>query len=144
MASQQVVIFSLNDENFGIEISKVKLIEKPMNIYRLPDTPEYIEGIINFRGTVYTVINLRKKFDLPSKDYDEATKIVIINSDTSSVGFVVDDVKEIVWVDEEDIDKSPKTIADLNKGYIEALATVETGKIMLIDIDSVVLSSSRT
>ncbi len=78
MAVQQLVIFNVNNESFGVEITQVKEIIRPMDIYKIPNTPDYIEGLINLRGKVHTVFNLRKKFNLPDKSFELLSSIFLL------------------------------------------------------------------
>jgi purine-binding chemotaxis protein CheW len=134
MATKQFVIFSINNENFGVEIVQVKEIIKPMEIFKVPDTPAYIEGLINLRGKVHTVFNLRKKFHLPDKELDDNTKIIIVNVNELMVGFIVDEVMEIIRVEDADIEMTPPSITTLNKKYLNGIAKVGEKVLILIDL----------
>lgn len=134
MATKQFVIFNINNENFGVEIIQVKEIIKPMEIFKIPDTPEFIEGLINLRGKVHTVFNLRKKFHLPPLEFDDNTKIIIVNVNELMVGFIVDEVNEIIRVEDEDIENTPPSITTLNKKYITGIAKVGEKVILLLDL----------
>lgn len=135
MSSRQMVIFSINEEDFGIDITQVKSIEKVMEIFKVPNTPEFMEGLINLRGSVHPVINLRKRFNLPACDFDENTKIVIVNANSTVVGFIVDEVKEILKVDEEEIENTPKVLTDLNRKYINGIAKLQDRIVLILDTD---------
>lgn len=137
MATKQFVIFNINNENFGVEIIQVKEIIKPMEIFKIPDTPEFIEGLINLRGKVHTVFNLRRKFHLPSLEFDDKTKIIIVNVNELMVGFIVDEVNEIIRVEDEDIENAPPSITTLNKKYINGIAKVGDKVIILLDLSQV-------
>lgn len=134
MASHQFVIFNINGENFGIEITQVKEIIKPMEIFKVPNTPDYIEGLINLRGKVHTVFNLRKKFNLPALAFDDNTKIIIVNVNSMMVGFIVDEVNEIVRVEDEDIENTPQAIASANSRYVTGVAKIGERIILLLDL----------
>ena len=96
MATQQLVKFQIGDQAFGIGITDIFQIIKPQEIFKVPNTPPFIEGLLNLRGKVLTVFNLRKRFNMPDKENDENTKILIVNSNDMLLGFIVDNVKEIV------------------------------------------------
>lgn len=137
MASRQFVIFRVNNEDFGVEISQVSSIEKPMEIFQIPNTPDYIEGLINLRGKVHTIFNLRKKFKLPVKEYDDNTKIVITNTNNLNLGFVVDEVNEIIKVDDDQIEETPKVIDGIDREYLKGVAKMGENLILLLDLGRV-------
>lgn len=134
MASRQLVIFNINEESFGVEITQVKEIIKPMDIFKVPNTPEFIEGLINLRGKVHTVFNLRKRFSLPTREFDDSTKIIIVNVNSMSIGFIVDEVNEIIRVEDEDIERTPQTITILNRKYISGVAKLGERIVLILDL----------
>jgi len=134
MASRQLVIFNINEESFGVEITQVKEIIKPMDIFKVPNTPEFIEGLINLRGKVHTVFNLRKRFSLPTREFDDSTKIIIVNVNSMSIGFIVDEVNEIIRVEDEDIEMTPQTITSLNRKYMSGVAKLGDRIVLILDL----------
>ena len=143
MASRQFVIFNVNNEDFGIEISQVSSIEKPLEIYKVPNTPHFIEGLINLRGKVYTVFNLRKKFNLPFTGMDENSKIVIVNVNSTMAGFIVDEVKEILKVEDETIEETPSSLSGINRRYLTGIAKVGEKIILLLDLSKILTSEEE-
>lgn len=137
MAVSQLVIFNLNGEDFGVEITQVKEIIKPLEIFKVPDTPEFIEGLINLRGKVHTVFNLRKRFGLPVREFDENTKIIIVGVNSMLVGFIVDEVNEIVRIEEESIEATPEIITTLNKRYLSGVAKIGERIVLILDLANV-------
>lgn len=137
MAIRQLVVFNIENEEFGIDISQVNIIERPMEIFKIPNTPEYVEGLVNLRGKVHTVFNLRKRFRLPVRSFDENTKIVMVNTGAAVIGLIVDEVKEIVRVEEQDIESAPKVLADLKRRYISGIAKVGGRVILLLELGTV-------
>lgn len=137
MGSRQFVIFEVNNEEFGIDIACVNIIEKPMEIFKIPNTPEYVEGLINLRGKVHTVFNLRKRFNLPPVEFDENTKIIIVNVDSAILGLIVDSVHEIIRVEDADIEPTPQALADLKSKFIDGIAKVDSRVILLLNLQNV-------
>lgn len=137
MASRQLVIFSINGEDFGIDINQVNSIEKMMEIFQVPNTPNFIEGLINLRGKVYTVLNLRKRFNLPARDFDDNTKIIIVNIDTSMIGFIVDEVKEIITFDDADLEATPDIIKGVNRRFLSGVAKKGEKIVLILDLSQV-------
>jgi len=135
MATKQEVIFKLGGEEYGLDIMKVYGIEKYQQITKVPNTPEYIEGIINLRGEVHPIYNLRKKFKMPEKPIDDDTKMIIVNSNDMMVGFIVDAVSEIRHIEESDIKPGPKLISGIDRRYIIGVGKVGERMIILLDVD---------
>ncbi|WP_105618214.1 chemotaxis protein CheW [Vallitalea okinawensis] len=134
MATQQVV-FRLDNESYGVAIMKVYGIEKFQEILKIPNTPTYIEGVINLRGEVLPIYNLRKKFNLEEKAVDGETKIIITKANDMQVGFIVDSVSEIINIEDDVIEEAPKIITGIERKYIRSIAKVNERMIILLDID---------
>lgn len=135
MATMQFVIFNLEQEEFGVVIDQLKEIIKPPKIVSIPNTPEYIEGIINLRGEVYPIFNLRKKFGFPEKPFDDDTKIIIVTVGDTRVGFVVDEVSEIIRLEQDAIEKAPKLVSDVNRRYISGVGKLDERMIIMLDLN---------
>jgi purine-binding chemotaxis protein CheW len=135
MMERQFVIFKIDGEEFGINISSVMEIIQPIEIIKVPRTPEYVEGIINLRGKVYTIINLRKRLSLPAEEINKLTKIVIINNTESptNLGFLVDEVIEIVTVEESDVYTETNELKRFDKNFIQCEAKLKERTILIID-----------
>ena len=138
MGNCKLVIFNLNGENFGIEITQVDTIIEPMEIFKIPSTPIFIEGLINLRGKVYTVFNLRKKFNLPTKEFDDNTKIIIVNVDSTMVGLIVDEVMEIATFDENNIESAPQSILSLDRKFINGIAKKDEKIVLILDLNRII------
>ncbi|MCG6534094.1 MAG: chemotaxis protein CheW [Syntrophales bacterium LBB04] len=133
--------FSLAGEEYGIGILKVKEIIGMMVITMVPQTPAYVKGVINLRGKVISVMDLRLKFGLKAMDYTERTCIIVVEiaKDGLSVliGIVVDSVSEVLNVKSVDIEDTPNFGSNLHTGYILGMAKVGGGVKILLDIDKV-------
>lgn len=137
MASIQHVIFRLDDEEYGLDIMNVYGIEKDQEVVKIPNTPEYIEGIINLRGEILPVYNLRKKFNLKDKQSSSESKIIVTQANNMQVGFVVDSVAEILHIEDEVIEKAPKIITGVDRKYIKSVAKLKDRMVIILDIDLV-------
>lgn len=135
MAARQIVIFGVNNQDFGVDINQVNIIERPMEIFKIPNTPDYIAGLINLRGKVHTVFDLRKRFGLEPKAFDESTKFIIANLNSSVIGFIVDEVKEIIHIEEENIENTPSILEGLDRKFISGIAKSGDKVIMLLDLE---------
>jgi len=138
MAIRQLVVFNIDDEEFGIDINFVNSIEKPLEIFKIPNVPAFIEGLINLRGKVHTVINLRKRLNLPTREFDESTKIIIVNANSSIVGFIVDEVKKIIRVDDDTIEGAPPVISSLKEKFISGVAKIDGRVIIILDPSGII------
>ncbi|MFZ5990023.1 MAG: chemotaxis protein CheW [Bacillota bacterium] len=140
--SQQYVIFKLDNEYFGIEISHVMEIICLQEVFKVPDTPQYVEGLINLRGKVYTIFNLRKRFNLPQVNTGKDDhKILIINVNSTSLGFIVDSVDEIKSIESENIEPSPESVSKFDKKYISGAVNIEDKLIFLLDLETLIKES---
>jgi|LSQX01.2.fsa_nt_gb purine-binding chemotaxis protein CheW len=137
--SKQYVIFQLDNEFFGVEISLVLEIINPQEIFKVPNTPKYIEGLINLRGKVFTLFNLKEKLNLYSKNTGiEEIKILLISLDSMNFGFIVDTVNQIALISDESINTSPDCISQYDSNYFTGLAEVEGKKTYLLNVDSII------
>lgn len=137
MAVRQLVVFKIGEEEFGLDIGLVNIIERPLEIFKIPNTPDYIEGLVNLRGKVHSVFNLRRRFNMPAREFDENTKIIMASADSSIVGFIVDEVKEIIKVEENQIENAPKALADLKRKFLKGIVKTGERVILLLDADGI-------
>jgi purine-binding chemotaxis protein CheW len=133
--------FSLDNEEYGIGILKIKEIIGMMPITPVPRTPEYVKGVINLRGKVIPVVDLRLKFGMDDIEYNERTCIIVVEiegqSGTVMIGTVVDSVSEVLNIKGEDIEDTPTFGTKLDTDYILGMAKMEGGVKILLDIDQV-------
>jgi len=136
--------FSLADEEYGIGILKIKEIIGMMPITSVPQTPEFVKGVINLRGKVIPVVDLRLRFGMDSIDYTERTCIIVVEiagpSGTVMIGIVVDAVSEVLNIKGDDIEETPTFGTKLNTDYIFGMAKMEGAVKILLDIDRVLSS----
>jgi purine-binding chemotaxis protein CheW len=139
--SGKYLTFSLADEEYGIGILKVKEIIGMMQVTSVPRTPAYVKGVINLRGKVIPVMDLRLRFFMEPIDYSERTCIIVVETDTESerilIGIVVDSVSEVLNIVAEDIEDTPAFGSELSTDYILGMAKMEGGVKILLNIDSV-------
>jgi purine-binding chemotaxis protein CheW len=133
--------FTLANEEYGIGILKIKEIIGMMAITKVPQTPDFIKGVINLRGKVIPVMDLRLRFGMESIGYTERTCIIVVELDgrtgTVQIGIVVDSVSEVLNIRSEDTEDTPTFGTALNTGYILGMAKMEGNVKILLDIDSV-------
>lgn len=133
--------FSLEDEHYGLGILKVKEIIGMMQVTSVPRTPGFVKGVINLRGKVIPVIDLRLRFNMDERKYTERTCIIVVEVEgengTIQIGIVVDAVSEVLNIREEDVEDTPTFGAKLDTDYILGIAKMEGGVKILLDIDRV-------
>lgn len=138
--TQKYLTFTLGDETYGLDILRVQEIIGMMPVTRVPQTPGFVRGVINLRGRVVPVVDLRVKFEAPSALDTERTCIVVVqvSGKTSSVmGVVVDEVSEVVDIAEEQIEDTPDFGGGIDTEFVRGLGKVEGSVVMLLDIDRV-------
>jgi purine-binding chemotaxis protein CheW len=133
--------FSMAEEEYGIGILKIKEIIGMMPITSVPKTPAFVKGVINLRGKVIPVVDLRLKFEMDAMDYTDRTCIIVVEIGGRGIdmviGIVVDSVSEVLNIKNEDIEDTPAFGTDLNTEYILGMAKIEGGVKILLDIDAV-------
>lgn len=133
--------FTLDNEEYGISILKIKEIIGMMPVTSVPQTPEFVKGVINLRGKVIPVVDLRLRFGMKSIEYTERTCIIVVEIaeryDNIVIGIVVDSVSEVLNIKGEDIEDTPTFGTKLNTDYILGMAKMEGGVKIMLDIDRV-------
>lgn len=131
----QLVTFSIGVEEFGVDIIQVKEIIRTMEITKVPRAQEFVEGVINLRGKVIPIINLRRRFSLPPKEYDNHTRIIVIEMSNMTVGFVVDSVSEVLRIPANTVEPPPPVVAGLESDYISGVGKLHDRLLILLDLD---------
>lgn len=139
--SDKYLTFQSADEEYGIPIKKVKEIIGIMEIAHIPKAPMFIKGVINLRGKIIPVMDLRLKLEIEGKEYNERTCIIVIEVDTSEIkrqiGIIVDIVSEVVTVQAADIDSPPQYSDQDAESYLQGIGKVKGKVILLLDIEKV-------
>lgn len=131
----QLVTFRLQNESYGINVMQVQEVLKVTEIAPVPGAPSYVLGIINLRGNVVTVVDTRSRFGLMSKEVDDLSRIVIIESDKQVVGILVDSVAEVVELRASEIDLAPNVGNDDSSKYIQGVATRGGNLLIVVDLN---------
>ena len=140
---QQLVTFRLGEEEYGVDILKVHEIDRMMDITEVPNAPSSIEGVINLRGKVIPVINLRRKFNLPEREADSRTKIVVVDIGTSA-GMIVDSVSEVLRISSDIIEPPPPMTAGVSSEYIRGVGKLKDRLLILLDIEKLLGAEEKT
>ncbi len=134
----QFVVFNLGSEKYGVEISQVREIIKPTQITRIPNAPDFVEGVINLRGQITTIINLRKRFGMEPKPIDNDTRIIVFESGDSTIGVMVDNVAEVRNVSSRDIEPLPSMVTARSEAkFLKGVGKLPDGLLILIDLNKV-------
>lgn len=134
MNEVKTVVFALNNQVCGVDASQVFQIIKYESVAKIPETPDFVDGVINLRGKVVPVIDLNKRFELGGTEVTRKTKIIISNMDKSFVGFTVNDVSEIINLDPEDIEKPPERIYRKENVYLKGVGKKGEKLISILDL----------
>ena len=134
----QWVTFRLDKERYGINVTQVREVLRLTEIAPVPGAPAYVLGIINLRGNVVTVIDTRNRVGLPSKENDESTRIVIVESDENVVGMLVDSVAEVVDLNASEIESAPNVGAEDGSTYIKGVTSINGELLILVDLNRMV------
>ncbi len=132
--------FALNREEYGIEILKVREIIGVIDITPVPQTPDYMKGIINLRGKVIPIIDLRLKFSMPEEAHTQETCVIVVKINNAPIGVVVDNVSEVLDIKSEEVEDTPQFGHDIDTGFIMGLGKAKEKIIILLDIDKVLSS----
>ena len=140
-SADEFLSFTLGEEHYGVDILKVQEIRGYDSVTRLPDAPDYIKGVINLRGTIVPVIDLRLKLRLAEARYDSFTVMIVLNVDDRVVGIVVDSVSDVTSLTGGQIRQAPDFSASFDTKYILGLASIDKRMLIVTDIER--LMSSR-
>jgi len=141
----QLVSFKIGNEEFGINILIVQEIIKTVQITKVPNAPVFVEGIINLRGRVIPVIDLRTRLNLEKKPQDKDTRIIVMEINSKTVGFIVDEVNEVLRIPKSITEPPPSMVtAGINSEFITAVGKLEDRLITLIDLEKVLSTDEKT
>lgn len=137
--AMQFIVFSIDKENYGIGIQDIHEIDrlKEISITEVPKTPDYVEGIINLRGEVVPIVDLRKRFELPYKEADKDSRAVVVKLDKKTIGLIVDNVDEVITLMPEEITLPPEEIKDIDSKYVKGIGKKNDKIITILDIKEI-------
>ncbi|OGX24403.1 MAG: chemotaxis protein CheW [Omnitrophica WOR_2 bacterium RIFCSPHIGHO2_02_FULL_45_21] len=134
----QLVVFTIGDEEFGVEISQVREIVRLIAITYLPKAPVFIEGVVNLRGQVVAVIDLAKRLNIPSKPRGNNTRIIIVEVAGMTMGMVVDSVSEVLRLSSENIEGVPSVIeTEVEEHFISGVGKLQDRLLVLLDLEKI-------
>jgi purine-binding chemotaxis protein CheW len=139
----QLVSFKIANEEFGVDILNVQEINKMTQITKVPNAPEFVEGVINLRGRVIPIIDLRTRLKLERKEHDKDTRIIVVEIVGRTVGFVVDAVKEVLRIPMNITEAPPELVTGVDSEFIRAVGKLEDRLLILIDLEKVLSNTDK-
>ncbi|MBP8975117.1 MAG: purine-binding chemotaxis protein CheW [Bacteroidetes bacterium] len=133
----QLVSFKVGNEEFGVDILKVQEINRMIEITQVPDSPPDVEGVVNLRGKVIPVVDLRKRFGLTSREETIHTRIIVVELTNQTVGFIVDEVKEVLRIPSSVMEPPPDLAVGRNADYIIGIGKLDNRLLTLLDLEKV-------
>lgn len=128
----KVIVFTLAHEEYGIEVDHVRTIERLVPITRVPKTPAFVKGVINLRGIVIPVIDLRGRFSLPETDLTDSSRIIIVAANDLEVGFIVDSANDVMDVMSDTIENPPEVLGGIKAKYISGVAKIGENRLLIL------------
>ncbi|EXJ16119.1 chemotaxis protein CheW [Imhoffiella purpurea] len=138
--SREYLTFTLGDEEYGIDILKVQEIRGYDAVTKIANSPSFIKGVINMRGIIVPIIDMRLKFNLGQAEYNQFTVVIILNIAGRVLGIVVDGVSDVIALDREQVRPAPEFGAILDTDYIDGLATFDERMVIMVDIEKLMTS----
>lgn len=132
MDTMQLVIFRLNEQEYGIDIFKVNEIVPYAKPTKIPNSPAYIEGVLNLRGHVIPIVSLKERFNLEDSGTDDRTRIIVANISGSMAGFVVDDASEVLTVNKDSIEAISDIVSKISSKYISGVGKLDNGRMYIL------------
>ncbi|MCT4595948.1 MAG: chemotaxis protein CheW [Anaeromicrobium sp.] len=143
MAEKQYVIFKLDNESYGVDIMNVKEIIEYKETVKVPNTLDFIEGIINLRGEIVPIVNLQKRLKTGNTKVTNETRVIVINMEDRQVGFMVDEASQVMRISEENIEPAPELVAGIEKKYIMGVGKLENNIVILLDLKFILTEDEK-
>lgn len=139
----QLVVFELANESYGVEISRVQDINRMQEITEIPHAPESVVGVINLRGRVIPVVDLRTRFGMPSAEHTKSTRIVVVHMGEEPIGMIVDAVSQVLRIPTKIIEAPSPVLASVDSKYLLGIAKLEEELVVLLDLDYVLSKDEK-
>lgn len=135
IGEMKVIVFRLKDEEYGVEVSEVRSIERNQPITKVPRTPHFVKGVINLRGVVTPIINLRSRFDIEEEEYTDSTRIIIVAVNEMEVGLIVDAANDVIDIPIKAIEPPPEVVGGIEADYLRGVAKLENRLLILLNLE---------
>ncbi|RSK27048.1 chemotaxis protein CheW [Bacillus sp. HMF5848] len=133
----KVIVFQLKDEEYGVPVDQVRSIERVLHITRVPRTDDFVKGVINLRGVVTPIINLRNRFGITEQEYTDSTRIIIVALKDMEVGLIVDAANDVIDIPVSAIEPAPEVVGAVEADYIKGVAKLDKRLLILLDLEKV-------
>ncbi len=133
----KVIVFQLKDEEYGVEVNQVRSIERMQHITRVPRTPDFVKGVINLRGVVTPIIELRNRFGIDEVESNDSTRIIIVAVGDMEVGLIVDAANDVVDIPNDIIEPPPEVVGGIEVEYLRGVAKMEKRLLILLNLAKV-------
>lgn len=133
----KAVTFQLNDELYGVDVEQVLSIERMLQMTRVPNLPDYVKGVINLRGIITPIIDLRERFEIEMIEAMDSTRIIIVSVENIDVGLVVDSAHDVVDIQKETIESPPEIVGQIEVDYLHGVAKLEDRLLILLNLNKV-------
>lgn len=133
----KMIVFQLNHEEYGISVDKVRSIEKIQGFTRVPGTEPFVKGVINLRGIVTPIIDLRTRFGMEQQSYTDSTRIIIAALEQFEVGLIVDAANDVIDLSLDEIEPPPEVVGAVEADYVEGVAKIDKRLIIILDLNKV-------
>ncbi len=134
MNEEKVIIFQLKDEEYAVPVQHVKSIERMQPITRIPRTVSFVKGVINLRGVVTPIIDLRSRFEIEEVSHTDTTRIIIVSVGSIEAGLILDAANDVIDLDRESIEPPPEVVGGVDAEYIHGVAKLEKRLLILLDL----------
>ena len=136
--TDQYLVFIIQSQEFGFQAMRVQEISQVLAVTQVPNAPPYIDGIMNLRGRIATVVNFRKKFGFGPKEHDEDTRVIVVELGDSPIGIIVDSVEEVIKIPDESVQKLPESTGSGGaREYMTGIGVLENRLVILLDVEKV-------
>ena len=139
----QLISFAIGDEDYGVDIQTVKEVIRHREITRLPKAPAFVKGVINLRGDVIPIMDLRERFNMEQQEYTSMTRVIVVEVDGRSIGMVVDSVSHVIRIDESQIEPPPPCVGKISEEYIRGVGKVGEKLIVLLHITKILTAEEK-
>ncbi|WP_026689879.1 chemotaxis protein CheW [Alteribacter aurantiacus] len=137
LQSQKVIVFQLGEEEYGVGVEQVKSIERVQTVTRVPNTASFIKGVINLRGVVTPILDLRMRFNIQEREYNNQTRVIIVTVDDMEVGLIVDAANDVMDINQDNIEPPPEVVGGIEADYLNGVAKLEKRLLILLNLNKV-------
>ncbi len=139
----QLVTFRIGNEVFGLNIFQVKEINKMLEITQIPNSIGAVKGIVNLRGSIIPIISLREKLGFPELEYTNSTRIIVVEYQNKSIGFIVDEVNEVLRIESSIIEAAPEMTTNVESAFISGVAKLENMLLIILELDKILIQDEE-